>query len=195
MLQLFIILTTSNLLQTTEFGTSYFKYSERLYLCLNNYHCNLNSKFNHLFHSLNVIECTLGCQYISVTLYLLQTYPSGKLLFKGQGPVNLTFKQHSFGTINCGVYMRVGLQAAKVEREEVESNQIEGVSNLFRTISISKDLQSLNVEESMDKQGVDALVIDEATITEDIDDCIDENNVENVSSIEEVDEKFNELRS
>ena len=83
----------------------------------------------------------------------------------------------------------------KVEKEEVESNQIEGVSNLFRTISISKDLQSLNVEESMDKQGVDALVIDEATITEDIDDCIDENNVENVSSIEEVDEKFNELRS
>ena len=26
---------------------------------------------------MNVIECTLGCQYISVTLYLLQTYPSG----------------------------------------------------------------------------------------------------------------------
>ena len=66
------------------------KYSERLYLCLNNYHCNLNSKFNHLFHSLNVIECTLGCQYISVTLYLLQTYLSGKPLLKGQGPVNLT---------------------------------------------------------------------------------------------------------
>ena len=67
------------------------KYSERLYLCLNNYHFNLNSKFNHLSQSLNVIECTLGCQYVSVTLYLLQTYPSGKPLFKGQGPVNLTF--------------------------------------------------------------------------------------------------------
>ena len=52
----------------------------------------MNSKFNHLFHSLNVIECTLGCQYISVILYLLQTYPSGKALFKGQGPANLTFK-------------------------------------------------------------------------------------------------------
>ena len=37
------------------------------------------------------MECTLGCQYISVTLYLLQTYPSGKPLFKGQGPVNLTY--------------------------------------------------------------------------------------------------------
>ena len=44
------------------------KYSERLYLCLYKNHCNVNSKFNHLFHSLNVIECTLGCQYISATL-------------------------------------------------------------------------------------------------------------------------------
>ena len=180
------------------------KYSERLYLRLNNYHCNLNSKCNHLLHSLNVIECTLGCQYISVTLYLLQTYPSGKLLFKGQGPVNLTFKQHSFGTINCGVYMRRSKRldykqlneiGEKVEKEEVESNHIEEVSSLFRTISISKDLQSLNVEECMDKQRADALVIDEATITEDIDDYIDENNVENVLLIEEVDEKFNKLRS
>ena len=68
------------------------KYSERFYPSLNNYHCKMNSKFNHLFHSLNVIECTLGCQYISVILYLLQTYPSGKALFKGQGPANLTFK-------------------------------------------------------------------------------------------------------
>ena len=153
MLQLFIILTTSNLLQTTEFGTSYFKYSERLYLCLNNYHCNLNSKFNHLFHSLNVIECTLGCQYISVTTYLLQTYSSGKPLFKGQGPVNLTFKHHCFGRINCEVYMRrsksldykqLNETGEKVKKEEVEGNQIEEVSNLFRTTSISKDLQSLN---------------------------------------------------
>ena len=49
------------------------KYSERLFLCMNNYHYRPNLKFNKLFHSLNVIECTLGCQYISVTLYLLQT--------------------------------------------------------------------------------------------------------------------------
>ena len=69
------------------------KYSERLYLCLKNYHCNLNLKFNYLFHSLSVIECTPGRQYISVTLYLSQTYPSGKPLFKDQGHVNLTFVQ------------------------------------------------------------------------------------------------------
>ena len=178
------------------------KYSERLYLCLNNYHCNLNSKFNHLFHSLNVIECTLGCQYISVTLYLLQTYLSGKPLFKGQGPINLKSKQHCLRKIKCGVYMtrskrveykQINETGEKVEKEEVESNQTEEVSNLFRTISISKDLQSLNAEESMDKQKSDALVMDETTIGEGTDDYIDENNVENVLSIEEVDEKIQRI--
>ena len=108
------------------------KYSERLYLCLNYYHCNLNLTFNHLFHSLNVIECTLGCQYISVTLYLLQTCLSGKTLFKGQGPVNLSFKERCFGRINSGVYMRrskrldykqLNEAGEKAEKEEVESNQ------------------------------------------------------------------------
>ena len=90
-------------------------------------------------------------------------------------------------------YKQLNEIGEKVEKEEVESNQIEGVSNLFRTISISKDLQSLNIEKSMDKQKGDALVIDEATIGEDIHDYIDENNVENVLSIEEVDEKIQRI--
>ena len=81
----------------------------------------------------------------------------------------------------------------KVEKEEVENNQIEEVSNLVRTISISKDFQSLNAEESMDKQKADALLMDETTIGEDTDDYIDENNVDNVLSIEEVDEKIQRI--
>ena len=71
-------------------GASYFKVFRKIVSLLKQVSLNLNSKFNHLFHSLNVTECTLGCQYISVTVYLLQAYPSGKPLFKGQGPVNLT---------------------------------------------------------------------------------------------------------
>ena len=78
----------------------------------------------------------------------------------------------------------------KMEKEEVEGDQIEEVSKLFRTISISKDLQSLNVKESMNKQKAHALVIDEATIGEDMDDYIDENNLEDMLSIEEVDENI-----
>ena len=75
----------------------------------------------------------------------------------------------------------------KVEKEEVEGDQIKEVWNLFRTISISEDLQSLNVKENMDKQQTDALVIDKATIGEDIDDYIDESNLENMLSKEELD--------
>ena len=91
-------------------------------------------------------------------------------------------------------YKQLNEIGEKVEKEEVESNQIEGVSNLFRTISISKDLQSLNIKESLAKQKADALVIDEATIGEDIDDYIDENNnAENVLSTEEVDEKIQRI--
>ena len=76
------------------------------------------------------------------------------------------------------------------EEAEVEGGEIEEVFNLLRTISISENLQSLNIEESIDKQKADVLVIDEATIWEDIDGYIDENNVENILSIEEVDEKI-----
>ena len=90
-------------------------------------------------------------------------------------------------------YKQINETGEKVEKEEVESNQTEEVSNLFRTISISKDLQSLNAEESMDKQKSDALVMDETTIGEGTDDYIDENNVENVLSIEEVDEKIQRI--
>ena len=90
-------------------------------------------------------------------------------------------------------YKQLNETGEKDEKEEVESKQIEELSNLFRTISISKDLQSLNLEESMNKQKADACVIDEATIGEDIDDYIDENNVENMLSIEEVEKKIQRI--
>ena len=59
------------------------KYSERQYLCLNNYHCKMNSKFNQLIHGLNVVQSTLGYQYDSVTLYVLQTCTHCFLLVVG----------------------------------------------------------------------------------------------------------------
>ena len=84
-------------------------------------------------------------------------------------------------------YKQLNETGEKVENEEVEGDPIKEVWKLFRTISINEDLQSLNVKESMDKQKTDALVIDEATIGEDIDDYIDESNLENMLSIEEAD--------
>ena len=84
-------------------------------------------------------------------------------------------------------YKQLNETGEKVENEEVEGDPIKEVWNLFRTISINEDLQSLNVKESMDKQKTDPLVIDEATIGEDIDDYIDESNLENMLSIEKAD--------
>lgn len=65
--------------------------------------------------------------------------------------------------------------------------------NLFRTISISEDLESLTTGESMDKQKVDALVLNEVTIGEDIDDYPDENNGETMSSVEDIDRKIQQI--
>ena len=90
-------------------------------------------------------------------------------------------------------YEQVSKTVEKVEKEEDEGDQVEEVSNLFTTISISEDLQSHNVEKSMDKQKADALVMDEATIGEDIDDYIDEKNVGNMLSIKEVDEEIQQI--
>ena len=53
---------------------------------------------------------------------------------------------------------------------------------MFQNISISEDLQSLNVKETMGKQKAYALVINEAMIGEDVDDYVDENNVINSRS-------------
>ena len=58
---------------------------------------------------------------------------------------------------------------------------------------ISEDSRSLNVKKCMDEQKADTSVIDEGTIGEDIDDYIDENNLENMLSIEEVDEKIQQV--
>ena len=57
------------------------------------------------------------------------------------------------------------LKVTKLERYQTCSEPYQSV----------KDLQSINVEESMDKQKAEALVMDDATIGEDIDDYIDEN--------------------
>ena len=70
----------------------------------------------------------------------------------------------------------------KEKKKEVEGDQIKEESNLFQNISISEDLQSLNVKESMGKQKAYALVINEAMIGEDVDDYVDENNVINSRS-------------
>ena len=81
-------------------------------------------------------------------------------------------------------YKQLNEIGKKVGKKEVKGDQIEDVSNLFATTSISEEFQSLNTEESKNKHQVDALVIDEETIGEDIDNYNDENGVQNMLLIE-----------
>ena len=81
-------------------------------------------------------------------------------------------------------YKQLNETGEKVGKKEVKGDQIEGVSNLFATTSISEEFQSLDTEESKNKHQVDALVIDEETIGEDIDNYNDENGVQNMLLIE-----------
>ena len=81
-------------------------------------------------------------------------------------------------------YKQLNETGEKVGKKEVKGDQTEGVSNLFATTSINEEFQSLNTEESKNKHQVDALVIDEETIGEDIDNYNDENGVQNMLLIE-----------
>ena len=135
------------------------KYSERLYLCLNNCHCNLNSKSNPLFNNLNIIKCTLGCRYITAKLYLLQTYPKNHC---SKAKILLTLHSNSSdvkkSTLRCiweyqkgWITSRQMKLVRKLKKKKLEVTKLKRYQNLFRTISIRKDLQSLKVEGSMDK--------------------------------------------
>ena len=44
---------------------------------------------NLIYCKVNIIECTRGCQYISVHYTVYKLYLSGKPLLKGQDPLNL----------------------------------------------------------------------------------------------------------
>ena len=124
--------------------------------------------------------------YTWMSIYVLY-YICYKLTpLENQGPVNLKFKKHCFGRINRGVYMRRLIRldykqlietGEKLEKEQVEGNQIEEESNLFRINQCRLVITQRRGEKSMGKQKADAFVIDKATIGEDIDDYNDGNNV------------------
>lgn len=71
-----------------------------------------------------------------------------------------------------------------MEKEEVAGNQTEEVSNLFKTISVIEEFESITTEESMNKQKVNALVVVHKAATGEDYDHQDENDVKNMSSVE-----------
>ena len=87
------------------------------------------------------------------------------------------------------------VEVEEVQQEVVEEQgeKVAELSNLLRSISISEDLQLMSREAEMEKEKIDALAIDESTIADDIADYIDENEVEDATSISEIEGKINKI--
>ena len=80
-----------------------------------------------------------------------------------------------------------------VEVENQEAEEVAEISSLLRGISISEDLQNMHQEDNMEKQKIDSLKVDESTLAEDVDDFIDENEIDQSSTLEEIDVKINRM--
>ena len=81
--------------------------------------------------------------------------------------------------------------AENQEQQEVE--EVAEISALLRSISISEELEHLHQEKNIEKQRIDSLKVDEFTLAEDIADYIDENDVGNSSTVDEIDSKISRV--
>ena len=86
------------------------------------------------------------------------------------------------------------------DRIEVEENQeqdkaeeVPEISTLLRTISVSEELQHLHQKDNMEKQRINYLKVGEFTLAEDIAGYIDENDVCDSSTMEEIDSKISRV--
>ena len=96
--------------------------------------------------------------------------------------------------INYKVVSETGDRAEVVENhEQQEIEEVGEISTLLRSISISEELQHLHQEDNMEKQRIDSLKVDEFTLAEDIADYIDEIDVGNSSTMEEIDRKISRV--
>ena len=81
--------------------------------------------------------------------------------------------------------------AENQEQQEVE--EVAEISALLRSVSISEELEHLHQEKNMEKQRIDSLKVDEFTLAEDIADYIDENDVGNSNTVDEIDSKISRV--
>ena len=91
------------------------------------------------------------------------------------------------------IQKEVEVEEVQAEVVEEQGEKVAELSNLLRSISISEDLQLMSREAEMEKEKIDALAIDESTIADDIADYIDENEVEDATSISEIEGKINKI--
>ena len=79
----------------------------------------------------------------------------------------------------------------------METVEVGEISNLLRSISISGDisegLDQIGERDNMDKQKIDAIRVGLSTIADDIEDFIDENEIDEISTTSEVDYKVSKI--
>ena len=91
------------------------------------------------------------------------------------------------------IQKEVEVEELQQEVVEEQGEKVAELSNLLRSISISEDLQLMSIEAEVEKEKIDAFPIDESTIADDIADYIDENEVEDATSISEIEGKINKI--
>ena len=79
------------------------------------------------------------------------------------------------------------------DQNEEEAEEVAEISSLLRSISICEDLENIHQEENMEKQKIDSLKVDESTISGDAADFIDENEVDESCTVEEIDVKISKV--
>ena len=93
--------------------------------------------------------------------------------------------------INYKVLSKTGDRIEVAEnQEQQETEQVAEISALLRSISISEELQHLHQEYNMGKERIGSLKVDGFTLAEDFAYYIDENDVGNSSTMEEIDSKI-----
>ena len=79
------------------------------------------------------------------------------------------------------------------DQNKEEAEEVAEISRLLRSISICEDLDNIHQEENMEKQKIDSLKVDESTISGDAADFIDENEVDESCTVEQIDVKISKV--
>ena len=78
-------------------------------------------------------------------------------------------------------------------QEQQQTEEVVEISTLLRSISIGEELEHLHQVDNMEKQRTDSLRVDKFTLGEDVADYIDENDVDDPSTMEEIDSKISRV--
>ena len=94
-------------------------------------------------------------------------------------------------------YKRFNETGEKIEisdnQREEGTTEVEEISNLMRRVSINSEVRPSDQSFGIEKQKIDTLTIEIQALGDDIDDYIDENEVEDLNTIEDIESCINKV--